>query len=514
MSLTIEREESKNLQTGFLDRRFSLNGWTLAVLLTLGVAFLIRFWGLGLVPGALHPDELAGYTGVLDELTHRAPLRAFFDYRIMYLPLYGIFEYFTSLFFGNSAMAFRFPAVVFGVLTVFCTYGFTRSLTRDRVIALLAAAIMAILPWDVVVSRVGWEPAAMLPFILGGLWSLDSGLRKRDFRLVLLAGFLFGAGSYSYRAALPDNAVLVSALVLYRLKDSRRSWRAILVMAGVWTAVLLPLIFSVANDPDFFWRDKHISTFADGVNAKSLALFARNYLEHFDPNALFRAGDGNANHGPSFGVLYVWMFPWIVFAAIATWRRYGAGLTLFLLVWAVLYPLGGALTNDGVPHFLRTLIGAPLACILTAIGIAVAWDVLSRTRIAPYRREIALIFCAIILAQFVLFCRAYFILYVAPSADANQFENREVFDIVRSLEPQASRVCFPTINGMNSLTLFSYYLRRSKLQVIEGMPFDCERPRSIVVTNNKLDVPPKARLVATAQNYEGRTVDYIYMTGP
>ena len=512
MSSTIGGQGSKNLQTDPFERQFSLDGWSLALGLTLAAAFLIRLWALGSVPAALHPDEVAGYAGVLDELTGRAPVRAFFDYRIMYLPLYGVSQLLSSLFLGNSATGLRFPAVLFGVATVYCTIGLTRRLTGERTTALAAGAIAAILPWDVTVSRVGWEPAAMLPFVLGGLWALDAGLETRSARRCALAGLLFGIGAYSYRAALPDSAVLAAALLACRLPRVRAAWHGVALMAAVWIAALVPFAVSVARDPDFFWRDRRISTFAGGVNAHSFHLLTRNYAWHFNAQALFRTGDGNANHGPAFGVLYVWMLPWIVFGALAAWRRYGAGIGAFAWIWLLLYPLGGSLTNDGVPHFLRTVVGAPLACMLAAIGLIAAWDFAQRTPLAHYRAQLAAVFAAIVLAQFVLFCRAYFIVYPQASADANQYEYREIFTTVRALAPAESRACFVDLNPMNSLTLFAFYLRSTKLELLEGLQAECSQPNSILVAKHVIDTPPDARLVATAQNYEGRTVDYIYVT--
>ncbi|MEO9171355.1 MAG: glycosyltransferase family 39 protein [Candidatus Baltobacteraceae bacterium] len=503
---------SKSLQTGILDRRFSISGSTLILAILLAVAFLIRIWQLGSIPAALHPDELAGVVGVLDELTHRAPLRAFFDFRIMYLPLYGVCEYLMTFFFGNSSAAFRFPAVVFGVLTAFFTTALTERLTRDRAAGLLAGAIMAILPWDVTISRVGWEPAAMLPFLLGGLWTMRTGIEKRRTGMVLVAGALFGIGAYSYRAALPSEAFLCVALLLADWNGTQRAWRAIAASIVLWIVVLMPLIFSVWGDPDFFWRDRRISTFAQGVNAHSLELFAHNYLAHFDFNAIFRNGDGNPNHGPPTGVLYLWMLPWIVFGAIVVWQRYGPRLGAFLTVWLAIYPLGGAATNDGVPHFLRTLIGAPLACILAAIGLSGAWVALSHTNLRAYRATLASVLGLLVVAEFAAFCRVYFVEYIPISARAYQFENRELFGLVRTFAPSVTRVCFLDLNPMNSLTLFGYYLRGSALQIHEGAGPECSEPRSLIVSSKANVQPASAHLVATAERYDGSIADYLYLT--
>jgi len=83
--------------------------------------------------------------------------------------------------------------------------------------------------------------------------------------------------------------------------------------------------------------------------------------------------------------------------------------------------------------------------------------------------------------------------------------------VVRTLEPKAARACFLNLNGMNSLTLFSYYMRSSHLDLIEGQLPECLTDGTITVTNNRSRAPQGARLIATVENYEGRVADYIYL---
>ena len=51
----------------------------------------------------------------------------------------------------------------------------------DRVRA-IAAGLYAITPWAIHYARAGWEPAAFLPFTLGGIALLWAGLRDHHLR--------------------------------------------------------------------------------------------------------------------------------------------------------------------------------------------------------------------------------------------------------------------------------------------------------------------------------------------
>jgi Dolichyl-phosphate-mannose-protein mannosyltransferase len=504
---TIRQPVSKNLQS-LWDRRVSIDFWTLTIAALLVIGFVLRAWRLGSMPQALHPDEMAGLVGVLDELQHRAPLRPFFDYRIFYLPLYGVGEYVSSLFFGYNAAAYRAPAVMYGLVTIVCTIGLTYRLTKDRLCALCAGAVSAVLPWEITVSRIAWENAAMLPFLLGGLWALRAGIEERSTARLALAGVLLGIDAYSYRAALPVAGVLALGLLLIDLRRATRALPGIALGAFLFAIIIAPLVVSVAADPAFFWRDVYISTFREGVNGESLARFRSNYLAHFDPRPLFFTGDGNAQHGPRFGVLYLWMLPMIAIGLYGAFLYGGAGVGAFLVVWLLLYPLGGALTNDGVPHFLRTLAGAPLFAILSGIGLTAAWRAIKSM---PYARVATALFGVLVLVALSEFCQAYFIDYPPRAAEAYQFENRDLFLSVRAHASQVRRICFQGLNDMNSLTLFSYYLRDLKIPIREHLDSECLGPGTLIVMHGLADAPPGARLVSTAQAFDGTTKYYIFM---
>lgn len=461
------------------------------------------------MPPAVHPDEMAGLVGVLDELHHRAPLRPFFDYRIFYLPLYGIGEYVSSLFLGYNAAAYRLPAVLYGLVTIVCTIGLTYRLTKNRLAAFCAGVTSAILPWEITVSRIAWENAAMLPFLLGGLWALRAGIEDRSTLRLALAGVLLGIDAYSYRAALPDALILAGALLAIDVPRVARAFRGVLAGAVLLALIVTPLIVSVVHDPSFFWRDYYISTFHDGITSASLARFAQNYLAHFDLGPLFFRGDGNPQHGPVYGVLYLWMLPMMAIGLTAAFGLYGAGVGTFFVVWLLLYPIGGAITNDGVPHFLRTLVGAPLAAILSGIGLAAAWKALEPMR---YARIAAAAFTVLVFVALSQFCEAYFINYLPAAADAYQYENRDLFLTVRAHAREARRICFSGLNDMNSLTLFSYYLRDLRIPIHERMDPVCYEPGTLAVIHTADSSPPHVRLVGTIQAFDGRPRYAIFLT--
>jgi 4-amino-4-deoxy-L-arabinose transferase-like glycosyltransferase len=474
-------------------------------------AFALRIFDIDAVPVERHADELAGLVGVAKLRSGNTPLVPFFDLRVQYLPLYGIVEYGSALLFGESGFGLRLPAVLFGIVSVVALRWLAWEVTASIAVADASAALFAILPWAVHLSRIAWEPAAVFPFLLGGLAALAAGLRRRSRGLMILAGLLLGIGAYSYRAEAFDATLLAFALLA---SSGKRAWAArdsLALGAVTAAACVAPLALAVASHPHFFWRDAGIATFGHGATADAFATFVRNYAAHFDLGSLFLTGDGFLDHGPRYGVLYWWMLPLSLLGIALAWRTLPRGSAAVLYFWLAIYPLGGALTNDGVPDFPRTLVGAPLACIFAALGLRTAWRLLRPQSAAGERRRAAAAaaFCVVVAVSVLDFCRTYFLVYPAQSADAFRYGTANLFRTLRTFEGTYARVCFDSIDWYNYETLTGYYLGASRLVPSEGLT-ECSQPFSLSVVDDPAKAPSDAHLLATIQNYEGKPIDYIY----
>ena len=491
--------------------------------LILAVALGVRLYALGTNPLELHADELAGVVGVDNVLHGRAPLVPFFDLRVEYLPLYGLFETASTSLLGLNAFAMRLPAALLGVVSVAALRWFTYELlapTRrghDRTVSFVladgAAALFAVLPWSVHISRLGWENAAVFPFLLGGLAALTRGLRLREERWLLLAGVLLGIGAYSYRAEPVDGVLLGGALVAARWNDARGLARSLGLAVAIGVTIAAPLGVGVATHRRFFWRDANIATFGHGYTPAALGTFVHNYAAHFALGPLFGYGDGILDHGPHYGELYWWMLPFLLIGVVTAPRLVGRAGAVVLWAWLAIYPLGGALTNDGVPDFPRTMIGAPLACILAVIGLRAVYLWLGQFREAARLRDLMVTALSVTAAVALSdFARVYFTVYPAMAADAFKYGTASLFHTIGVLGVGERRVCFGSLDWYNYDTYVDFYMRESPLTPIEGLGFACTLPGSLIV----VDAPGKAsvgvKLIGAVPNYEGNVMSYIYRT--
>ncbi|HZT11982.1 MAG TPA: glycosyltransferase family 39 protein, partial [Candidatus Baltobacteraceae bacterium] len=267
--------------------------YVLAAIVALAAA--LRLFDLSSVPSELNYDEIDLYNSAYSIVHTGHDV----DGRLMPFlyspysrnpPLYGIASYASAQILGRTAFALRLPAVLFGLAAIVLLYAIVLELTRRREIALIAAMLAAIQPIFVHFSRVGWEPAAELPFVLGGLYLL---LRWRgDLETALWAALVLGIASYTYMAAWFYSALLGGVLLVLRAASLRgkSAWLAVPAAAAAWLVVSWPALLMLFTDPLTRGRAQRIFTFAAGVTPQTLTAFAHNYAVHFSAQYLVLTG--------------------------------------------------------------------------------------------------------------------------------------------------------------------------------------------------------------------------------
>lgn len=489
--------------------------YTAALVLVLLVAAGLRVFHLSSVPTELIVDELDLYNSVSSIVSTGhdldGTLKPFlWSHFTRNPPLYGVAAYASSVVFGKDAFGLRLPAALFGVAAVLCMYGLGLELTRRRDIALLAALFTALCPIFVQFSRIAWEPSSELPFLLGGLYVLIRTIRRAiESRVNSLGGFtlawvLLGIGCYTYMAAWFYALVLAGTIVLVNVKRLAQAKALVtLALAALAGAIIAwPALQMTFFDPSTAAKAQRIATFASGVSMQTLGTFAANYAAHFRWSYLVTTGDPQSGstwrYLNGFGALYWWIVP-LAFAGLAAIGAYVKDwrLRVLVIVWLLAYPLGGALTNDGVPNAPRTLAGAPVFCLLAAIGFAIFWD--WRKRGASVALAVV---AAISTAQFSAF---YFTQYVHRNPNAWDSGTAAMFSAVRAREKQYDRVCFsvwPAWYGID--TYVRFYLGNTFAVYTDIDDPACFARGTLLVTDNDHHIKRSGfRQIATIRDANG-----------
>ena len=97
----------------------------------------------------------------------------------------------------------RVPTAIIGLAGLILAYRVARRLLGDRALALIATAMLGCAPTYFILSRYALDYIYPVPFILGWLYCLTTGLDSgRSRRWLVAAGLCLGAGFYSYIASV------------------------------------------------------------------------------------------------------------------------------------------------------------------------------------------------------------------------------------------------------------------------------------------------------------------------
>ncbi len=358
-------------------------------------------------------------------------------------PLYIYATVPSEAVFGQTPFAVRLPAVVFGVLTVLLLAFLAFELTGDARVAFLAAFVLAITPWHVHYSRTALSEGITLPFtFVLALWLYLRARRLGDARRFALAGAAFGLILYSYTPAKLLLPAFLAALALVEWLDARvvnaikkrildhvatlpappvklpgmdetpvprvAVTRPDVVAFGTaFLLIIAPMVVAqIQNFEAIQTRFRAVSVF---TAEHPLEAIVHSYLVHLDPGFLFVRGDANLRQGvPGWGLLLLASAPFVALGLLRALARHREPESRLLFAWLVIYPLGAALTVEGIPHATRSILAAPLFAILAAMGVALVLDRMLGAR----SRVLTVVLAVLILAGNAAWCfKDYFLDY-------------------------------------------------------------------------------------------------------
>jgi 4-amino-4-deoxy-L-arabinose transferase-like glycosyltransferase len=358
------------------------------MVLVLLAAAVLRLPNLETTPPGLHYDEaangvLAADIGLRGErpvfISSYTGKEVFFFY--MAGGLMGLL--------GDSIFALRLTAAFIGLLTVAVTYWLGWELLRDRRIALLAAALVAVSFWHLLFSRLGFR--AISQPLLQGLMvaALFRGLRRDNWRWFALSGLFLGLSAYSYLAVrffpIPLALAMLPILLNRQQAGNGRLARfALLLVIGL--AVVAPLLLYFINNPDaFLVRARQVLP----AGGNPLQLFFDSYGRTL--GMFFLVGDPYWRFNIPERPLFDWFWGGLLLAGwgytLWRWRadnaveRAANWLLIFIPLWMLL-PSALAV-GEIVPSNLRVIGLLPFIYLLPARGFLL----LVTSLIASYRNS-------------------------------------------------------------------------------------------------------------------------------
>lgn len=368
------------------------------------VALFLRVYHLGSLPMNFMEDEvLSGYMGRyiiengVDLYGNSWPIWYFDKFGDYYIigPMYlaGL----STLIFGVTEFAIRFPAALFGSLVVFPTALLTYLVFQKKSIALISAAFISIMPWHLVLSRSTVEGIIGTTIFLTGICALLFYVKRFDLKYLLSATVLFLVTYFVYhpfRMYVP----MVFFPLPFLFPAVRKKKQALLSILMV-TAGFIILTGYITTTPWGSGRFEQTSIFSplSGVEIRiqeqiyaidqGKILEARifhnkvigygreyvtQYVRYFSPNFLISSFGAESRYSiPDQGLIYYAYF-FLIILSIIPFSRQGLNINqkflhyLFFLI--LLTPIPAALTYYGSPNIHRSVFFSVMLVIPASYG--------------------------------------------------------------------------------------------------------------------------------------------------
>lgn len=373
----------------------------LFVIFNLGI--FLRFYQLGQSPSGLHRDEaFLGYNAYSILKTGRDINGNFLPGHLqsfLYSPAGYSYSAIPFIFlFDLSPFSIRFPAALFGSLTIIPVFYLVINLFHQHknkiYLALLSALLIAISPWHINLSRTATENVLVVFLITSGILCFTNWLNYHKTLWLIISFFLTSLTLLIYQAPRAFLPLFIPLLIFVFWKKISKKSRLVLYIFYI-LLILVPIVIMITS-PNLSLRLKTVSIFSttetqlvideqqreDGV-ATIRPLFARiyhnkiinygeqfakNFFSHLSYNFLYTDQGLPIRYKiPGIGLLYLIELPLLLFGIVSL-INLNKGLSFLLLGWIVIGIIGSALTFDDIPNLQRTLIIFPALPIITAFG--------------------------------------------------------------------------------------------------------------------------------------------------
>lgn len=443
------------------------------------LAFLLRFNQVTSIPPSLNWDEVSiaynAYSVMRtghDEWNQFLPIhfKAFGEYKLpaqIYFSIPGIW------LFGLNEFGVRVTPVFYGTLTVWLLFLLARRMTENDAIALTSAFFLAISPWHIQLTRASFESSFSVFWVVLGMWLVLKAIHQKNkwwIWYLVIGGLAFSVSIYTYNSA----RVFVPLFLLY-LAWYFREWivghkKGVLTAAIIFLITMIPLVqfitrtggnsryklVSVTDDPglipriEFNRNHSSLSPFLSNLINNRYTYVSYyvlgNYLAHFNPDFLFISGAPHKQHHvQNVGEMYLFQLPLVLYGIWVMQRR-KIKYRGILVAWILLAFIPVSITNDSIPHALRTLLAVIPYQIISAIGAYYGFlQIKAKDRKwVPALSGLAII---VVLVSISLYLYNYYFIYPKKYSRDWQYGYKQAVEYIKAHQDQYDQVVFSRTYG-------------------------------------------------------------------
>lgn len=397
--------------------KIGFKNFLLLSMLILGL--FLRTYQLGTIPSGFFADEaVIGYnaykilTTGKDMYGYMMPF-FFKDFGDYDHPLATYTDIpFIALGGLNEAME-RAQSVFWGIVTIIFLYLIGKELFNDRV-GLWAAFFAATAPWFIHYNRVGFNYSVYVAFFTMSIYFLTKCLKSSRY---IIPWFIFSALTiYTSQPAKFFGPLLLSFIFLFPSHFFGKRIIKTLIGIFIFLIISIPFILTFFQDQAFY-RFKHVSVFTSNLPfAKTLEQMTINYFMQLNPYYLFWGEEPTfitRHFVKGLHPLLLVTLPLILVGVYLLIKNLKLKSTRIILFWLIIYPIAGAITLTG-PFTGRSMIGAPLFCLISAVGIS---QIIKLFREDYVQRLVSVVVTLIVLINLMIFLNFYYNVYPKYSSD-------------------------------------------------------------------------------------------------
>lgn len=293
-----------------------------------------------------------------------------------------ILIYTTALFFkifGISEYTLRLPNVFFFVIALISTVLLVNKIFNgNKVVQIYLLIAYGFLPQFFTFSRLSFEVISQLAFVSLAFLCIWYTFHQPDFSRTngylkaLICGVIIGISTYTYStASLLSAMLMVSTLILYR---DRKNWVKLLILIASCLIALIPYIFfSLTNPGALTFRFHEISFIYQTIPLiEKIKIFFINYFSNWSLKFLIFHGDMNLRHSTGIGgMVFISVFLLFILGLInISFTKKWNNFSILLLVNLFFTPAASALTSEGNPHAIRSLLMGYFITLLSSYGLS------------------------------------------------------------------------------------------------------------------------------------------------
>lgn len=424
------------------------------LLIAILVGGILRLYQLGTIPYGYTWDEAAityDAWGIADwhrdQWAEFMPLtfKSFGDYKA---PVMIYLLATTFLATGVQEITIRLVSALAGIVLIGITYLLAKELLpKYGWVAPISAMLVAISPWNVHMSRVGFEANLATTLLAMSVWLFL--VAKRFPWAYVLSAAAFAVTFYSYQSTKIVVPLLLVLLIWYQWKDvvKNKVWSGLsFIVLGLG---ILPLLLDFSGGGGERARQALI-VFNDAgkfaLGGATLTSIFKNGIHHLLPDYWVLGIQENLRHiVPGFGIVF-WLTLGFLVTGLILLLKKQRKLGLFLLGWILIAMLPSILSKVS-PHGLRSATMMPALQLAAAFGVVAGFEYLrKRVSLSVYR--ISIIGVVIIYTiNLGLFVSTYYTSYATDSALDYQYGYKQAIEVVKKEGKTADKIVITDAYG-------------------------------------------------------------------